>query len=96
MLFPYSYAFFESKSNEVVLVGSNEKDTQNMLSISVKISDLSQLQFYIPKNTGFKRTDTVYRQLHYNWNKPTAYVCENFVCHEPITDGALLREKLNR
>jgi uncharacterized protein YyaL (SSP411 family) len=27
-------------------------------------------------------------------SKPTAYVCRDFVCDEPLTDPAVLREKL--
>jgi len=63
---------------------------------SVKISDLSQLQFIFREHKDLKELIPFIDNYTTIENKPTAYVCENFVCHEPITDGALLREKLNR
>jgi len=101
---PQGYAFFltamlfsKSKSNEVVLVGSNEKDTQNMLSIlSEDFRPFTTSILYSEEHKDLKELIPFIDNYTTIENKPTAYVCENFVCHEPITDGALLREKLNR
>ncbi|GAE89314.1 hypothetical protein [Acetivibrio straminisolvens] len=100
---PRGYAFFltamlfsQSKTKEVVLVGDNLKDTQNMLSIiiedfrpfttsilySEQHKDLKELVPFIDNYTAIE-------------GKPTAYVCENFVCHEPIIDSNQFRQKLN-
>jgi len=64
---------------------------------SVKISDLFTTSIlYSEEHKDLKELIPFIDNYTTIENKPTAYVCENFVCHEPITDGALLREKLNR
>jgi len=78
-------------------VGSNEKDTQDMLSIlSEDFRPFTTSILYSEEHKDLKELIPFIDNYTTIENKPTAYVCENFVCHEPITDGALLREKLNR
>ncbi len=101
---PASYTFLLSSflyslqpSKEVVLVGNQEnEDTQSMLNIIYKefipftstllfsdeYKDISNL---VPFIKDYKTID----------NKSTAYICENFSCHPPVTDINSLKEMLS-
>lgn len=88
--------FAQSSTKEVVIVSDfHDNATEEMLSIihqefrpfTVSIlytSEYESLRTVAPFITGYKFID----------GKPTAYVCENFACREPVTNIEQLRELL--
>jgi len=101
---PISYAFSlvaamfaQSSTKEVVIVSDfHDTATDEMLNIihqgfrpfivsMLYANEYKSLKSVVPFIIGHKSID----------GKPTAYICENFTCQEPVTDIEHLRELLN-
>ncbi len=88
--------FSQSKTKEVVLVGNSHKDTENMLNIlSEDFRPFTTSILYSEQHKDLKELVPFIDNYTTVEGKPTAYICENFVCHEPIVDSSQFRERLN-
>ncbi len=88
--------FAQSPTKEVVIVAdSHDTVTEEMFNIihqefrpftvsMLYTSEYKSLRYVAPFITGYKSFE----------GKPTFYVCENFVCREPVTDIEQLKELL--
>lgn len=88
--FLIAFLFASSKPKEIVIVGKTDKDDMNRMIKTINTSFLPNMIFHI------KGEDETIQDSNYlppyllehkavN-NSATAYICENFSCHEPITD----------
>jgi uncharacterized protein YyaL (SSP411 family) len=86
--------FYLSRPKEIVLVG--KRDTPEMKELLVKIAGR-----YVPNKTlvlvdgaGSGYVPAAAKGKTAINGKPTAYVCHNFTCSHPVTDGAALEKLL--
>lgn len=89
--------FAQTKTKEIVIVSDkNDIDTQSMINIiheGFRPFTLSVL--YDNKNEAIKKLIPFISNYSSLNGKATAYVCENFSCHEPVTDNDLFSNMLN-
>lgn len=85
-------------TREIVIVGPpGEPQTESMLNVTRKSSLAQTVVLYKPVHESQKITGLApfLKQMVTSNGDSTAYICQNFTCHEPLTDAYKLQEKLS-
>lgn len=88
--------FSESKAKEITVTAEDYSHVaKEMLDvINEKYDPYSTLLYYIKGDKNLEEISTFVKDYNAVSGKPTAYVCENFSCKEPITEVEVLRKML--
>ena len=88
--------FAKSKSKEVVIVGNEKLESNNMVNIiREEFHPFMLSMFYSNDHADLKDLAPFIENYKSLEGKTTAYVCENFACQAPITDNLMFRDAIS-
>ena len=76
-----------SQTREVVLAAPNKINAEEMIDhLHQNWNPLTTWALYTPQNESITKIMPYVKEMKPAEGQPTAYICENFSCHPPITD----------
>ncbi|AEV69753.1 thioredoxin domain-containing protein [Acetivibrio clariflavus] len=88
--------FAKSKSKEVVIVGNDKLESDSMINIiREEFRPFTLSMFYSDAQSELKDIAPFIENYRSVEGKTTAYICENYTCHDPITDVSSFRNAIS-
>ncbi len=88
--------FSQSKTKEVVLVGTDYSNTEGMVDIiRQSFQPFTLSMFYSDQHKELKELAPFIENYKPIGGKTTAYICENFSCQAPITDSTKFKDAIS-